>query len=260
MKEGIAEKQVCKRPTLRQPLPYWPLHHCPGCNHGIILRLIIEVLEETGHDGNAVCISGGGCSARFALYLDIDSATGIHGPNTAVASAVKRIHPDVLVFAVQGDGEIGAIGLGSFVSTAMRAEKITSISINNACFGTTGGQMAPTTPLGMITSTSPEGREAEGTGFPFHGPELIAPLPGVAYAARGSVHTPANFQRSKGLLKKAFQAQMEGLGFSAVEFISTCPSNWKLSPVECLKFVEETMIKEFPLGEFKNILKGNEAA
>ncbi|MFH1625612.1 MAG: thiamine pyrophosphate-dependent enzyme [Pseudomonadota bacterium] len=251
----MAEKQVCKRPALRQPLPYWPLHHCAGCNHGIILRLIIEVVEEMGLEGIAICVAGGGCSARWAGYLDIDTEGGIHGPNTAVASAIKRIHPDALVFVVQGDGEVGAIGLGSFVSTALRGEKITSISLNNACFGTTGGQMAPTTPLGMKTSTSPEGRDAENTGFPFHGPELVAPLPGVAYAARGSVHTAANFQKSKRLLKNAFQTQMDGLGFSAVEFISTCPSNWKLSPVECLKFVEENMIPEFPLGEFKNVLE-----
>ena len=260
MNEAPAEQQVCKKPTLRQPLPYWPLHHCAGCHHGIILRLIIEVLEEMELDGKAVFIGGGGCSARWAQYFDVDAESGIHGPNTAVGSAVKRIHPDALVFVVQGDGEIGAIGLGSFVSAAMRGEKITSISLNNACFGTTGGQMAPTTPLGMKTTTSPEGRNSTDTGFPFHGPELVAPLPGVAYAARGSVHTPTNFQQSKKYLKKAFQVQIEGLGFGSVEFISTCPSNWRLSPVECLKFVDERMIPEFPLGEFKNVLKEKEVA
>lgn len=260
MKEKITREQVCKKPRLRQPLPYWPLHHCPGCHHGIVLRLLTEVLEEMELEGIAIGIAGGGCSGRWCQYLDIDAAGGIHGPNTAVASAIKRIHPDALVFTVQGDGEIGAIGLGSFVAAALRGEKITTISLNNACFGTTGGQMAPTTPLGMKTTTTPEGRDSETTGFPFHGPELIAPLPGVAYAARGSVHTPANFQTSKRLLKIAFETQMKGLGFSAVEFISTCPSNWKLSPVECLKFVEEGMIPEFPLGEFKNALKEKEAA
>ena len=258
MKEAITKEQVCKRPHLRQPLPYWPLHHCPGCNHGIILRLISEVLEEMRLAGIAICITGGGCSGRWCQYLDIDAAGGIHGPNTAVASAIKRIYPNALVFTVQGDGEIGAIGLGSFVSTALRGEKITSISLNNACFGTTGGQMAPTTPLGMKTSTTPAGRDSETTGFPFHGPELVAPLPGVAYAARGSVHNPANFHRSKRLLEYAFETQMKRLGFSTVEFISTCPPNWRLPPVECLKFVEETMIPEFPLGEFKNILQKKE--
>jgi len=253
--EQRARQQVCKRPRLRDPLPYWPLHHCPGCHHGIVLRLISEVLEEMELEGIAICITGGGCSARWARYLDVDTVGGIHGPNAAVASAVKRLRPYALVFTVQGDGEIGAIGLGSFVSAALRGEKITSISLNNACFGTTGGQMAPTTLLGMRTATTPEGRDPEATGFPFHGPELVAPLPGVAYAARGSVHTPANFQKAKRFLKNAFRAQLEGLGFSTVEFISACPANWKLSPVECLKFIEERMLREFPLGEFKNVLE-----
>ncbi|MDY6834815.1 MAG: thiamine pyrophosphate-dependent enzyme [Chloroflexota bacterium] len=259
MNQALAEEKVCKKPKLKDPLPYWPLHHCAGCLHGVILRLIIEVLEEEDLEGRAVFIGGGGCSARWASYFDIDSESGIHGPNTAVASAVKRIYPDTLVFVVQGDGEIGAIGLGSFVSAAMRGERITSISLNNACFGTTGGQMAPTTPLGMKTTTSPEGRDSNLTGFPFHGPELVAPLPGVAYAARGSVHNAANFQKSKRMLKNAFRVQLEGLGFGSVEFISTCPSNWRLSPIECLRFVEEQMIPEFPLGEFKNVLQQNEA-
>ena len=256
--EVMSKVQVVKKPHLRQPLPYWPLHHCPGCNHGIILRLIAEALEEMGLEDKAIGVAGGGCSGRWCQYLDIDAAGGIHGPNTAVASAIKRIYPEAIVFTVQGDGEIGAIGLGSFVAAALRGEKITSISLNNACFGTTGGQMAPTTPLGMNTTTTPEGRNSETTGFPFHGPELVAPLPGVAYTARGSVHTPANFLKSKKLFKSAFEAQIGGLGFSTVEIISTCPANWKLSPVECLKFVEEKMIPEFPLGEFKNVMQKKE--
>ncbi len=260
MKKEIVRKPVCTRPPLREDLPYWPLHHCPGCNHGIILRLLSEVLEETGYGDIAVGIAGGGCSARWSQYLAIDGSGGIHGPNTAVASSIKRIHPDCLVFSVQGDGEIGAIGLGSLVNTAIRGETITTIALNNACFGTTGGQMAPTTPLGVRTTTTPYGRDQKSAGYPFHGPELVAPLPGVAYAARGSVHTPANFRRSKRYLKNAFEAQMKGLGFSLVEFISTCPSNWKMSPVECLKFIDEKMLAEFSLGEFKNVLKEKESA
>jgi len=229
------------------------LHHCPGCHYGIILRLLFEVLEELDIAGRAIGITGGGCTARWARYLDVDTTGGIHGPGPAIASAIKRIYPESIVFVAQGDGEQGAIGLGYFMNAALRAEKITIMGFNNACFGTTGGQLAPTTLLGMKTSTSPLGRDPQITGFPFHAPELVASIKGTAYAARVTVHNPSNYQRAKAALKTAFQKQIDGIGFSLVEFISACPPNWHLSPEDCLKFIEEKMILEFPLGDFKNV-------
>lgn len=244
----VTKKIVRKRPPFR----LLPLMFCAGCHYGIIYHLIDEALEEMELKGVAVCIGGGGCSTLGAMAMDIDAFGGPHGPGTAIASALKRVRPDALVFAIQGDGEQGAIGLGSFVATAARGENITVITMNNACYGMTGGQLAPTTLLGMVTPTTPLGRDQETAGYPFHGPELVVPLKGVAYAARGTVHTPANRQRSKKMVKTAFQKQLQRAGFGVVEFISACPTNWKVSPVECLKFIEEKVIVEFPLGEFKN--------
>jgi len=246
---SITKNLICKRPSFR----LLPMGLCAGCHYGIIFRLLDEVLEEMDLKGTAIFIGGGGCSAMGAMAMDIDSFGGPHGPGTAIASALKRVSPEAFVFAMQGDGEQGAIGLGSFVAAAVRGENITVITMNNACYGMTGGQLAPTTLLGMVTPTTPEGRDQEAAGFPMHGPELVAPLRGVAYAARGTVHTPANRQRSKKMLKTAFQKQLQRLGFGVVEFLSACPTNWKLSSADCLKFIEEKMLPEFPLGEFKNI-------
>jgi len=157
------------------------------------------------------------------------------------------------VFTVQGDGDLGAIGLGCFMNTLLRGEKLTTIFLNNANYGLTGGQMAPTTLLGMRTTTTPDGREAQVTGYPLHCAELVASMAGVAYSARCSVHNPVNFQKAKKAVKSAFQKQIEGKGYGFVEILCACPSGWGLNPVECLKFVEERMIAEYPLGEFKNI-------
>ncbi len=250
----ITKKLVCKKPTFR----LFPLGFCAGCHYGIIYRLIDEVLEEMDLKGTSICIGGGGCSTLGAMAMDIDAFGGPHGPGAAIASALKRVSPDAFIFAVQGDGEQGAIGLGSFVATATRGDNITVITMNNACYGMTGGQLAPTTLLGMVTPTTPEGRDQEMTGFPMHGPELVAPLKGVAYAARGSVHTPANRQKSKKILKTAFQKQLQRSGFGVVEFLSACPTNWKLSSTDCLQFIEDKMVSEFPLGEFKNVEKEKE--
>jgi 2-oxoglutarate ferredoxin oxidoreductase subunit beta len=216
--------------------------------------LLCEVIEELDIEGRAIGITGGGCTSRWVRYIDVDMVGGIHGPGPAIATAIKRIHPEAVVFAIQGDGEQGAIGLGYFISTVLRAEKLTIISMNNACFGTTGGQMAPTTLLGMRTSTTISGRDPAVTGFPLHAPELAATMKGTAYSVRVSVHTPVNRQRAKAALKSAFQKQIEGLGLSLIEFISACPPNWQLSPTECLKFIEEKMLAEYPLGEFKNVV------
>ncbi len=248
--EDVVKQVVCAPPKLKLPGPH---HHCPGCHYGIILRLLCEVIEELGIEGQAIGITGGGCSARWVAYLDVDMAGGIHGPGVAIATAIKRIYPETIVFTIQGDGELGAIGLGSFMAALLRGEKLTTIYLNNACYGTTGGQMAPTTLLGMRTTTTPQGRDPRTTGFPFHGAELAASMRGTAYSGRVSVHTPANRQRAKKALRAAFQRQIEGVGYTLVEFLSPCPPNWQLSPSDCLTFIEEKMIAEYPLGEFKNV-------
>jgi 2-oxoglutarate ferredoxin oxidoreductase subunit beta len=251
---AIKKEIVCKRPSFRM----LPIGFCAGCHYGIIYRLMDEVLEEMDIKGIAICIGGGGCSTMGVMAMDIDSFGGPHGPGTAIASALKRVSPDAFIFAVQGDGEQGAIGLGSFVSAAVRGDNITVITMNNACYGMTGGQLAPTTLLEMVTPTTPGGRNQEMAGYPMHGPELVAPLKGVAYAARGTVHTPANRQKSKKMLKNAFKNQQQRLGFGVFEFLSACPTNWKISSTDCIQFIEEKMLPEFPLGEFKNIEKNKE--
>ena len=251
---AMNKKVVCKKPEFRM----LPIGFCAGCHYGIIYRLIDEVLEEMDLKGNAILIGGGGCSTLGAMAMNIDSFGGPHGPGTAIASALCRVNTKALIFAVQGDGEQGAIGLGNFVAAAARGENITVITMNNACYGMTGGQLAPTTLLGMITPTTPAGRDKKDTGAPMHGPELVAPLEGVAYAARGTVHSFANRQKSKKMLKTAFQIQQKRLGFGVLEFLSACPTNWKLKSVDCIKFIEEKMLPEFPLGEFKNIEKKKE--
>lgn len=230
-----------------------PLPHCPGCHYGIILRLLGEVLEELDIAGKAIGVAGGGCSTRWMEYLEIDTTGAIHGPGIAVATGIKRVHPEAVVFTFQGDGEIGAIGLGAFVAAMMRGERITTLYLNNACYGLTGGHMAPTTLLGMRTPTTPQGRDPYTTGFPFHGAELAAGIKGTAYAARVSVHTPAQRQQAKKALTRALTKQIQGVGFGLVEFLSACPPNWHLDPVECLNFIQEKMIAEYPLGEFKNV-------
>jgi len=241
---------VCEKPQLKVGNP---LHHCPGCHYGIIYRIIAELLVELGVEGRTIAVSGGGCTGRWVDYFDVDSCGGLHGPGAAIATGLKRVRPECFVFVMQGDGEQGALGLGTFMASALRAEKITVIGLNNACYGTTGGQMAPTSLIGMKTTTTPYGRDPNTQGFPFHAPEIAAQIKGTAYSARVSVHTPANRTKAKKALKIAFEKQIAGIGFSIVEFLGACPPNWHLDPLECLTFIDEQMIKEFPLGEFKNV-------
>ncbi len=242
--------KVVGKPSLRTAFPSM---YCPGCHYGIITRVICEVLEETGLGGKAVGFAGVGCSfAGAPTSMSIDWASCPHGRAPAMATAAKRIHPDALVFTVQGDGDLGAIGLGCFLSAVLRNENLTTIFLNNAGYGQTGGQMAPTTIMGMKTTTSSEGRKPQ-DGFPLHGAELAAHMKGVSYSARVSVHTPANFNKAKKALATAFQKQVDGAGYSFVEFISACPSVWGMSPVDATNHVENVMIKEYELGEFKNI-------
>ena len=246
-------EKVTGRPKLRLPTLGM---YCPGCHYGIIGRIICEVVEELKVEGKTIGLSGVGCSFGGApMTIDFDWTSCPHGRAPAMATAIKRIHPDAVVVTVQGDGDLGAIGLGCFMNALVRGEKLTTIFLNNAVYGTTGGQMAPTTLLGMKTTTTPIGREIKTSGYPLHVPELAATMKGVAYAARWTVHTPANFQKAKKSLKIAFQKQIDGIGYGIVEFISACPPGWKLKPLECLDFISERMLEEYPLGEFKNIDK-----
>jgi 2-oxoglutarate ferredoxin oxidoreductase subunit beta len=250
--EVVTREKVYGSPKLRVPLPF--RFFCPGCHYGVIVRLICEVLEELGIEGRAVGLAGVGCSfGPIPVAIDIDFTACPHGRAPAMATAIKRIHPEAVVFTVQGDGDLGAIGLGCFMNALLRGEKLTTIFLNNACYGTTGGQMAPTTILGMRTTTTPEGRDPRTTGYPLHAAELVATMKGVAYSARCTVHTPGNFRRAKKAVKTAFQKQMDGIGYGFVEFLSACPTNWRLSPPDCLKFISEKMITEYPPAEFKNI-------
>lgn len=251
MREEAIKERICGRPRLRTSAPST---YCPGCHYGIITRLLCEVIEELNIEGRAIGLAGVGCSfLSKPVQIDVDFASCPHGRAPAMGTALKRIHPEAVVFTVQGDGDLGAIGLGCFMHALLRAEKLTTIFLNNAGYGQTGGQMAPTTLLGMRTTTTPEGRDPRSQGFPLHVAELAASMRGVAYSARCTVHTPAHYQRAKRAVTMAFNKQLEGIGYGFVEFISACPPNWGLNPLDCLKFIDEKMIPEYPLGEFKNV-------
>jgi len=226
--------------------------YCPGCQHPTVERLLAEVIEEMGIEGRAVGIAGVGCHARLMMPLDIDSMQSLHGRATDVATGIKRaLRGRPVVFTVQGDGDCGSIGAGGLIGAVSRGERITVVMLNNTNYGTTGGQMAPTTLLGQVTPTTPEGREAGTHGYPLHLAELLATMRSVAYAARGALNSPANYQRTKRYLRKAFQKQLDNAGFSFVEILLACPVNWHLTPVEAMKRIEDELVPEFPLGEFK---------
>lgn len=226
--------------------------HCPGCQYGVLEQMVCEVIDEMGIQGNTIGIGGVGCCYAFFMFVDIDAMNCPHGVAPAVASAIKRAHENAVLLTVQGDGDTLAIGAGPLLNAAARAEKITVILVNNGNYGTTGGQLAPTTLIGQVTSTTPEGRD-ESTGYPMHAPELLAGIKGVAYAARGALNTPANYKQTRKYLKKALQKQIDDVGFSFLEVLSTCPPDWHMTPLEALDWVEQKMIPEYPLGEFKNI-------
>ncbi len=226
---------------------------CPGCHHPIIERLIAEVVEEMGIEDRMVIVAGIGCGARIFPMMNFDGLVAAHGRPPDVATAIKRsLKGRPIVATYQGDGDAISIGAGPLINAAARADKITIIMVNNINYGTTGGQMAPTSLLGQVTSTTPEGRDPS-TGYPMHVPELLATIKGVAYTARTSVHTPANYQRTKKYLKAALQKQMDNTGFSLLEILSACPPDWRLNPIECLNFIQEKLIPEYPLGEYKNV-------
>ena len=228
-----------------------PLHYCPGCTHGIIHRIIAEVIDELGIEGSTVGVSPVGCAYNNYLYFNCDMVQAAHGRAPAVATGIKRVKPENMVFTYQGDGDLASIGTAEIVHAANRGEKITTIFINNAIYGMTSGQMAPTTLLGQVTTTSPYGRRPEVEGYPINMSEMLATLKGAVYVERVSMHDIKNIKNAKSAIKKAFKVQQAGLGFSIVEVLSSCPTNWGLDPLQSLKWIEEKMIPQYPLGNFK---------
>jgi 2-oxoglutarate ferredoxin oxidoreductase subunit beta len=226
-------------------------HYCPGCTHGVIHRLIAEVLDELDVREQTVGIAPVGCSVLAYYYFNVDMAEAAHGRAPAMATGLKRVSPDKVVFTYQGDGDLASIGIAEIVYAANRGELFTTIFVNNAIYGMTGGQMAPTTLPGQVTTSSPTGRDVETAGFPMRIAELLGGLPGAAYVTRQAVLDVPSIRRTKKALKLAFQAQLEGLGFTLVEVISTCNTNWHLGPVPALEWAKEHMVAYFPLGDTK---------
>ena len=230
-----------------------PFHYCPGCTHGICHRLVAEVLDELGVEGDAIGVAPVGCAVMAYNYFNCDMQEAAHGRAPAVATGIKRVHPNKVVFTYQGDGDLAAIGTAETVHSAARGENITVIFINNTIYGMTGGQMAPTTLPGQITQTSPYGRDTKTQGNPIRIAEMLSTLDGPSYIARVSLDTVPNIKKAKAAIKKAFQNQLDGKGFSLVEVLSTCPTNWGLSPLEAIKRLQEDMIPYYPLGVYKDI-------
>jgi 2-oxoglutarate ferredoxin oxidoreductase subunit beta len=225
--------------------------YCPGCTHGIIHRLVAEVLEELDILDRTIGISPVGCSVTNYEFFNCDMQQAAHGRAPAVATGIKRVRPDNIVFSYQGDGDLASIGTAEIVHAAHRSENITVIFINNGIYGMTGGQMAPTTLVGQKTTTSPYGRDEKHCGKPIKISELLSAVPGATFIERVSVHNPAHVRKAKKAIKKAFEVQIAGKGFSLVEFISTCPVNWGMKPQDALNWAEENMIAYYPLGNFR---------
>ena len=226
-------------------------HYCPGCTHGVIHRLVAEAVDELGVREKTIAIAPVGCAVLAYNYFNCDSQQAAHGRAPAVATGVKRVLPDRIVFTYQGDGDLASIGMAEIVHAANRGENITVIFINNAIYGMTGGQMAPTTLPGQKTTTSPSGRDIKTMGNPIRVTEMINTLQGPAFLARVSVHDPKHVLKAKEAIRKSFETQVKGQGFSMVEVLSTCPTNWGMAPTEALKWLEANMIPQYPLGIFR---------
>ncbi|MDP4181226.1 MAG: thiamine pyrophosphate-dependent enzyme [Bacillota bacterium] len=239
---------VFKRPHALKEVS---MHYCPGCTHGIIHRLIAEVIDELDIEGKTIGISSVGCTYNNYEYFNCDMVQAAHGRAPAVGTGVKRANPDNVVFTYQGDGDLAAIGTAEIVHAAARGEKITTVFVNNAIYGMTSGQMAPTTLINQVTTTTPYGRSVEKHGFPIRVCELLSSLEGAVYIERVSVNDIKNIKNAKQAIKKAFQVQLANKGFSLVEVLSTCPTNWGLNPNEAIKWLENNMIPHYPLGNFK---------
>ena len=221
---------------------------CPGCMHGTVFKLIGEVMEELGIVDKTTCVLGVGCCGLAMEYITYDNTTSPHGRACAVDTGIKRSTPDAVVYTYQGDGDLASIGLAETMSAANRGENITVIFVNNGIYGMTGGQMAPTTLVGMKATTAPQGRDPKEHGYPMHMCEILNQLTAPYYLERTSCNNPANVNKTKAAIKKAFQNQLDGKGFSMVEIVTSCPTNWGLDPIEALDFLENNMLKEFPLG------------
>ena len=228
------------------------MHYCPGCSHGVVHKLVAEVIEEMGAEHSAIAIAPVGCAVMAYNYIDIDWIEAAHGRAPAIATAVKRLNPSRLVFTYQGDGDLAAIGTAETIHAAHRGENIAIIFINNGIYGMTGGQMAPTTLEGMVTATTPYGRRVDLNGYPLNISSLLAQLPGTSYVTRQSVHTAPAVRKTKKAIRQAFENSMQGKGTSVVEIVSTCVSGWKMTPEKANKWMEENMFEHYPLGDLKN--------
>jgi 2-oxoglutarate ferredoxin oxidoreductase subunit beta len=239
---------VYRRPTT---LTDTPMHYCPGCGHGVVHKLLMEVVEEMGIQEKTIGVAPVGCSVFAYHYMNIDMQEAAHGRATAVATGIKRMLPDRIVFSYQGDGDLAAIGTGETIHTVNRGENILIVFINNAIYGMTGGQMAPTTLLGMVTSTTPYGRDAAVMGNPLKITELVAQLPGAYYVTRQAVHTPTAVRKMKKAIRTAFEYQLLSKGTCFIEVVSNCPSGWKMTPLEANEWMEKNMFPFYPLGDLK---------
>ena len=230
-------------------------HYCPGCNHGIIHRLVAEVIDEMNLDGKVIGVAPVGCSVFAYDYFNCDMYEAAHGRAPAVATGAKRVvGKDTLVFTYQGDGDLASIGTAEIVHAAHRGEKISTIFVNNAIYGMTGGQMAPTSLPNQVTQTSPYGRDVSSAGYPVRVCEMLSTLDGVAYLERVTVDTPKNVRKAKKALKKAFKNQVDGVGYSLIEVVSTCPTNWGLTPQDAFAWMRENMLPYYPLGVYKDVV------
>lgn len=244
------ENLVYEKPRLMNENP---MHYCPGCSHGVIHKLIAEVIADMGLEDKTIGISPVGCAVFAYNYLDIDWIEAAHGRAPAIASAVKRLNPEKMVFTYQGDGDLAAIGTAETIHAANRGENIVIVFVNNAIYGMTGGQMAPTTLIGQKTATTPYGRRVDLNGHPLEITNLMAILDGTCYVTRQAVHTPAAVRKTKACIKKAFENAIAKKGTSVVEIVSTCNSGWKMSPVESNEWMAQHMFEKYPLGDLKNI-------
>ena len=253
---AVQKEWVSGTPKLYQLQGVPIIVFCPGCNHGLVIKMLCEAIDEMGITGKTVGINAATCGAVSSMMVNVDWIFGAHGRPADIATAVKRVsRGELIAVTYQGDGDCFAIGTEGTIHAAYRAERITVLMVNNQNYGTTGGQMAPTTLVGWKTTTSPYGRDSKKEGYPTLAPELLANIKGVAYSARGAVNTPGNYQKTKKYIKTALQKQIDDIGFSFVEILSACPPDWHLSPLDCLNRIEDEVIPHMPLGEFKNIDK-----
>lgn len=248
MEAPVQTQIVYSRPA---SLTNTPMHYCPGCTHGVAHRLIAEVMDEMEIREITIGVAPVGCSVFAYNYFNCDFVEAAHGRAPAMATGIKRVQPDRIVFTYQGDGDLASIGMAEIMHAAGRGENISVFFLNNAIYGMTGGQMAPTTLPGQKTTSSPNGRDVEQAGFPLHMAEILAKMEGSSYVVRRSLHDPKNIRLAKKAIRTAFETQRRGMGFSLVELLSTCPTNWGLSPTDALVWLEEHMVPVYPLEDFK---------